>query len=91
MDDKLCAFSALWALRNVTEIASTQDNSTNQKSRGSIHLVALFDTEEIGSVLRVGAKSDFLKSVIERVVEIQIGVPANRRVATVKVMLCYAY
>ena len=32
-------------------------------------LVALFDTEEVGSVLRVGAKSNFLRSVVERVVE----------------------
>jgi aspartyl aminopeptidase len=32
-------------------------------------LVALFDTEEVGSVLRVGAKSNFLRNVIERVVE----------------------
>lgn len=32
-------------------------------------LVALFDTEEVGSVLRVGAKSNFLRSVVERVTE----------------------
>ncbi|KAF4449833.1 hypothetical protein F53441_7028 [Fusarium austroafricanum] len=59
IDDKLCSWAALTAL-----LAST-DNS----DEGGIKLVALFDDEEIGSLLRQGAKGDFLPIVVERTVE----------------------
>lgn len=59
IDDKLCSWSALTAL-----LAASDDEDS-----GYIKLVALFDDEEIGSLLRQGAKGNFLPSTIERVVE----------------------
>ncbi|KEY73325.1 hypothetical protein S7711_01441 [Stachybotrys chartarum IBT 7711] len=59
IDDKLCSWPALIAL------LSASDND----DEGYIKLVALFDDEEIGSLLRQGAKSNFLPQVIERTVE----------------------
>jgi aminopeptidase I len=79
MDDRLCSFSAIQSLINSCE---TEDAKSipSEKSRGEskigggetgryAKLVALFDTEEVGSVLRVGAKSNFLRSIVERVEE----------------------
>lgn len=59
IDDKLCSWSALMALL----AADAKDDD------GYIKLVALFDDEEIGSLLRQGARSNFLPIVIERAVE----------------------
>lgn len=59
IDDKLCSWPALMAL------LGTSDND----DEGYIKLVALFDDEEIGSLLRQGARGNFLPSVIERAVE----------------------
>lgn len=59
IDDKLCSWAALAGLL-LSEDAPTD---------GGIKLVALFDDEEIGSLLRQGAKGNFLPSVIERTVE----------------------
>lgn len=59
IDDKLCSWAALEGL-----LAS--DSAGDD---GIIKLVALFDDEEIGSLLRQGAKGNFLPSVIERSVE----------------------
>lgn len=59
VDDKLCSWAALQGL-----LASDQ-----KEDDGTIKLVALFDDEEIGSLLRQGAKGNFLPSVIERTVE----------------------
>ncbi|KAL1893069.1 vacuolar aminopeptidase 1 [Ceratocystis pirilliformis] len=59
IDDKLCSWSALQGL-----IAGD-----HKPSDGYIKLVALFDDEEIGSLLRQGAKGNFLPLVIERSVE----------------------
>lgn len=59
IDDKLCSWSAFTALL----AASDAEDS------GNVKLVALFDDEEIGSLLRQGAKGNFLPSVIERLVE----------------------
>ena len=59
IDDKLCSWSALTALLSAT------DNDDD----GYIKLVALFDDEEIGSLLRQGAKGNFLPSTIERITE----------------------
>lgn len=71
IDDKLCSFAAMTALIN-----STADDSFLAKS-GVISLVALFDTEEIGSGLRQGAKGNFMQTVIERVIEAQVGVKSE--------------
>ena len=59
IDDKLCSWSALIAL-----LASSDNDD-----EGYIKLVALFDDEEIGSLLRQGAKGNFLPLVVERTVE----------------------
>lgn len=59
IDDKLCS----WAAFNGLLYAE------NKPSDSGIKLVALFDDEEIGSLLRQGARGNFLPSVIERTVE----------------------
>lgn len=59
IDDKLCSWAAFMAL-----LHAKQDESD-----GVIKLVALFDDEEIGSLLRQGARSNFLPLTIERAVE----------------------
>lgn len=59
IDDKLCSWAALTGLLS----------AESAPSDGTIKLVALFDDEEIGSLLRQGAKANFLPSVIERSVE----------------------
>lgn len=59
IDDKLCSWPALVALLS----------SSNEEDEGSIKLTALFDDEEIGSLLRQGARGNFLPLVIERTVE----------------------
>lgn len=59
IDDKLCSWGAFEGL-----LASEANEDD-----GVIKLVVLFDDEEIGSLLRQGAKGNFLPSVIERTVE----------------------
>lgn len=60
IDDKLCSWAAYQALIN-----STKDMSTS----GQIKVVGLFDDEEIGSLLRQGARGNFLPSVLTRAVD----------------------
>jgi aminopeptidase I len=59
IDDKLCCYSALEAL-----IASP-DHCSN----GIVKMVGMFDDEEIGSLLRQGARSNYMSSVFERITE----------------------
>ncbi|KAM7190725.1 vacuolar aminopeptidase 1 [Naviculisporaceae sp. PSN 640] len=59
IDDKLCSWAAFMALLH----AKSDEND------GVIKLVALFDDEEIGSLLRQGARGNFLPITIERAVE----------------------
>lgn len=59
LDDKLCGFAAIEAL-----IADTGNTSS-----GTINIAGLFDDEEVGSLLRQGAHSNFLPSTIERIIE----------------------
>ncbi|KAF4120589.1 aminopeptidase I [Geosmithia morbida] len=59
IDDKLCSWSALVAL------LAASDNEDD----GFVKLVALFDDEEIGSLLRQGARGNFLPLTVERIVE----------------------
>ncbi|KAL1892997.1 vacuolar aminopeptidase 1 [Sporothrix stenoceras] len=59
IDDKICSWAALTALLRA------EDNDAS----GVIRLAALFDDEEIGSLLRQGAKGNFLPITIERAVE----------------------
>ena len=59
IDDKLCSWSAIEAL-----IAADSKSSDS-----SLKMVGCFDDEEIGSMLRQGAKSNFLPMTMERVCE----------------------
>ncbi|KAF2497134.1 hypothetical protein BU16DRAFT_458798 [Lophium mytilinum] len=60
IDDKVCSWAAIQALLNSTD---------SDDSSGQIKIVGLFDDEEIGSQLRQGARSNFLPTIIERVVD----------------------
>jgi aminopeptidase I len=57
IDDKLCSWAAMEAFLAAPEPSST------------INLIGLFDDEEIGSLLRQGARGNFLPSIINRVSE----------------------
>lgn len=59
VDDKLCSFAAIEAL-----IAASPSDSDH-----SLKVVGCFDDEEIGSLLRQGAHSNFLPSSLERICE----------------------
>lgn len=61
VDDKLCSWSAMEALLAASE--SPSDDA------GIVNLVGVFDDEEIGSLLRQGARGNFLPSVVERITE----------------------
>ena len=78
IDDKLCSFSAIEALLASTSSSSTSSGggSTGDES-GIIKMVGLFDDEEVGSLLRQGARSNFLPSTIERICEAFGGAGAN--------------
>ena len=60
VDDKLCSWAAIQALVDA--------QSTDTVDSSIIKAVGLFDNEEIGSLLRQGARGNFLPSVIERAV-----------------------
>ncbi|OCL13611.1 hypothetical protein AOQ84DRAFT_224866 [Glonium stellatum] len=60
IDDKLCSWAAIQALINSTD---------SHASSSQIKVVGLFDDEEIGSLLRQGARGNFLPTIIERVVD----------------------
>lgn len=68
IDDKLCTYAAIEALLASTSDTSAQDNPQLTDDDSVIKIVGCFDDEEIGSLLRQGAKSNFLPSTIERVV-----------------------
>ncbi|OJJ48465.1 hypothetical protein ASPZODRAFT_150690 [Penicilliopsis zonata CBS 506.65] len=59
IDDKLCCFAAQEALLA----------SPDEMSPGIVKMVGMFDDEEIGSLLRQGARSNFMSSVMERITE----------------------
>lgn len=59
IDDKLCCYSAHEAL-----LASSDDSSP-----GIVKMVGMFDNEEVGSLLRQGARSNYMSSVFERITE----------------------
>ncbi|KAF2826678.1 hypothetical protein CC86DRAFT_19619 [Ophiobolus disseminans] len=60
IDDKLCSWAAIQALLN---------SQSSLSSSSQIRMVALFDDEEVGSLLRQGARGNFLPSIMERIVE----------------------
>lgn len=59
IDDKINCFSAIEGL-----LASDDDSST-----GIVKMVGCFDDEEVGSLLRQGADSNFMDSTISRIIE----------------------
>ncbi|KAG9229767.1 putative vacuolar aminopeptidase 1 [Amylocarpus encephaloides] len=61
IDDKLCSWAAMEGL-----LASA---SSPAEDDSIVKLVAVFDDEEIGSLLRQGARGNFLSSTVERVSE----------------------
>jgi aminopeptidase I len=61
IDDKVCSWAAIEGL-----LASTSDST---KGDGIVKLVGLFDDEEIGSLLRQGARGNFLPGTVERISE----------------------
>jgi aminopeptidase I len=61
IDDKLCSWAAVEGLLASASMTPADD--------GVVKLVGLFDDEEIGSLLRQGARGNFLPSVIERISE----------------------
>lgn len=63
IDDKLCSWAAAQALLL----------SEDREDDGIVKVVGLFDDEEIGSLLRQGARGNFLPIVVERVVEAACG------------------
>ena len=56
IDDKMCAWAAVEALL-----------MTSTEGSGLVKAVGLFDDEEVGSLLRQGANSNFLSSAVERI------------------------
>jgi aminopeptidase I len=95
LDDKLCSFSALWALINASSKAPNHGTESEKrkgnKTRGGIQMIAFFDNEEIGSMLRNGAKGNFLQSVIERVVEAQPGVSTKKKTTNTRVSVLLSF
>jgi aminopeptidase I len=70
IDDKLCSWAAMEGLLASSSSTSQSPSSIGGgKEDGIIKLAAVFDDEEIGSLLRQGARGNFLPSTIERVVE----------------------
>jgi aminopeptidase I len=64
IDDKICSWAAIQALIN-----STSSTTSYAKDSGIIQLVGVFDDEEVGSLLRQGARGNFLPGTVERIVD----------------------
>ncbi|MCJ1398859.1 hypothetical protein MMC11_002060 [Xylographa trunciseda] len=69
IDDKLCSFSAIEALLASSSSSSSATGGGSSDDSGIVRMVGLFDDEEVGSLLRQGARSNFLPSTIERICE----------------------
>lgn len=59
VDDKLCCYASQEALLS----------SSDDTSGGIVRMIGMFDDEEIGSMLRQGARSNYMSSVMERITE----------------------
>ena len=73
VDDKLCAFSAIKALISSTSTTNIFEGSSPADGSGILKVVGLFDDEEIGSLLRQGAHSNFLPGTLSRITEVFCG------------------
>ncbi len=62
IDDKLCSWAAIESLLASAAAPTSEDG-------GVVKLVGVFDDEEIGSLLRQGARGNFLPGTIERIFE----------------------
>jgi len=62
IDDKLCSWSAMEGLLASAAAPMSEDD-------GIVKLVGVFDDEEIGSLLRQGARGNFLPGTVERISE----------------------
>jgi aminopeptidase I len=74
IDDKLCSWAAMEGLLASSSTSSSANygfggNGGGEDDSGIIKLVGVFDDEEIGSLLRQGARGNFLPSTIERICE----------------------
>ncbi|KAI4271240.1 MAG: hypothetical protein L6R35_006557 [Caloplaca aegaea] len=69
IDDKLCAFAAIEALIASTDEGETAYGNVSGPANDNsiIKIVGCFDDEEIGSLLRQGARSNFLPDTIARI------------------------
>jgi aminopeptidase I len=63
IDDKLCSWAALQALISSSSVTVGRSPSSTK----TLKVVGLFDDEEIGSLLRQGARSNFLPETISRI------------------------
>jgi len=79
LDDKLCSWAAAQALINSTKSTTVVKDSTSTAADKSLKVVALFDDEEIGSLLRQGARGNFLPGTITR---INASIPRPARLAS---------
>lgn len=71
IDDRLCCFSAIEALISSSSNSKATSNAMDAASddSGIIKIVGLFDDEEIGSLLRQGARGNLFPSTVERICE----------------------
>jgi aminopeptidase I len=68
LDDKLCSWAAAKALINSLDPKSAVAKDVSSTTAdNSIKVCALFDDEEIGSLLRQGARGNFLPGTISRI------------------------
>lgn len=70
LDNLCCSWLATQALVKALPTLADDDN---------VRVVALFDNEEVGSSSRMGAGSDFLQTVAERVAGVELGASAARK------------
>ncbi|CDO96034.1 unnamed protein product [Kluyveromyces dobzhanskii CBS 2104] len=59
VDDRICSFSAIYALIEHTKAGTASDG---------FNVAVLYDNEEVGSLTRQGAKGGLLESLVERVI-----------------------
>ena len=67
IDDKLCSWAAMEGL--LASSSASASAAGGEADDGIVKLVGVFDDEEIGSLLRQGARGNFLPSTVERITE----------------------
>ena len=70
IDDKLCTFSAMEALiASISDSSATRGGGSTEDDSSVVKMVFASDDEEVGSLLRQGARSNFMTSAVERICE----------------------